>query len=116
MWGDGQQTRSYLYIDECIEAPSLMDSDFMGPVNIGSEEMVRINDLVEIVSKVLGKPVQRRHKLDGFPLGVRGRNSNNDLIRSMLGWDYQQTLEEGIVKLVLWICQQIEEQNNESNQ
>ena len=64
VWGDGQQTRSYLYIDECIEdTRRLMDSDFMGPVNIGSEEMVRINDLVEIVSKVLGKPVQRRHKL-----------------------------------------------------
>ena len=116
VWGDGQQTRSYLYIDECIEATRrLMDSDFMGPVNIGSEEMVRINELVEIVSKVAGKPVQRRHKLDA-PLGVRGRNSNNDLIRSMLGWDYQQTLEEGIAKTYAWICQQIEEQKNESNQ
>ena len=116
VWGDGQQTRSFLYIDECIEATRrLMDSDFMGPVNIGSEEMVRINELVEITSKVAGKPVQRRHKLDA-PLGVRGRNSNNDLIRSMLGWDYQQTLEEGIAKTYAWICQQIEEKNNESNQ
>ena len=107
VWGDGQQTRSFLYIDECIEATRrLMDSEFMGPVNIGSEEMVRINDLVEIASKVAGKPVQRRHKLDA-PLGVRGRNSNNDLIREKLGWDYEQTLEEGIRKTYEWISEQI---------
>ena len=110
VWGDGQQTRSFLYIDECIEATRrLMDSEFMGPVNIGSEEMVRINDLVEIASKVAGKPVQRRHKLDA-PLGVRGRNSNNDLIREKLGWDYEQTLEEGIRKTYNWIQTQIENQ------
>ena len=107
VWGDGQQTRSFLYIDECIEATRrLMDSEFMGPVNIGSEEMVRINDLVEIASRVVGKPVQRRHKLDA-PLGVRGRNSNNDLIREKLGWDYQQTLEEGIRKTYNWILEQV---------
>jgi len=107
VWGDGQQTRSFLYIDECIEATRrLMDSEFMGPVNIGSEEMVRINDLVEIASKVAGKPVSRRHKLDA-PLGVRGRNSNNDLIREKLGWDYQQTLEEGIRKTYNWILEQV---------
>ena len=107
VWGDGQQTRSFLYIDECIEATRrLMDGDFIGPVNIGSEEMVRINDLVEIASKVAGKPVQRRHKLDA-PLGVRGRNSNNDLIREKLGWDYEQTLEEGIRKTYNWIVEQI---------
>ena len=107
VWGDGQQTRSFLYIDECIEATRrLMDSDFIGPVNIGSEEMVRINELVEIASKVAGKPVQRRHKLDA-PLGVRGRNSNNDLIREKLGWDYEQTLEEGIRKTYNWIVEQI---------
>ena len=109
VWGDGQQTRSFLYIDECIEATRrLMDSDFMGPVNIGSEEMVRINELVEIAAKVAGKPVQRRHKLDA-PLGVRGRNSNNDLIREKLGWDYAQPLEEGIRKTYEWINTQIAE-------
>jgi len=111
VWGDGQQTRSFLYIDECIEATRrLMDSDFIGPVNIGSEEMVRINDLVEIASKVAGKPVSRRHKLDA-PLGVRGRNSNNDLIREKLGWDYEQTLEEGIRKTYEWILEQIKLRN-----
>ena len=91
MWGDGLQTRSFLFIDECIEATRrLMDSDFMGPVNIGSEEMVQINQLVDTAAKVSGKVVTKLHKLDA-PLGVRGRNSNNDLIREKLGWDYSQT-------------------------
>ena len=108
VWGDGLQTRSFLFVDECIEATRrLMDSDFMGPVNIGSEEMVTINELVETAARVAGKKVQKLHKLDA-PLGVRGRNSNNDLIREKLGWDYSQTLEEGIRKTYDWICQQIE--------
>jgi nucleoside-diphosphate-sugar epimerase len=107
VWGDGLQTRSFLFIDECIEATRrLMDSDFQGPVNIGSEEMVTINQLVETAAKVSGKVVQKMHKLDA-PLGVRGRNSNNDLIREKLGWDYQQTLEEGIRRTYEWIDGQI---------
>jgi nucleoside-diphosphate-sugar epimerase len=108
VWGDGLQTRSFLYIDECIEATRrLMDSDFMGPVNIGSEEMVTINELVETAAKVAGKKVQKIHKLDA-PLGVRGRNSNNDIIRKELDWDYSQTLEEGIRITYNWIQSQIE--------
>ena len=107
VWGDGEQTRSFLYIDECIEATRrLMDSDFLGPVNIGSEEMVTINDLVKITGKVAGKAVSRRHKLDA-PLGVRGRNSNNDLVREKLGWDYKYTLEDGIRKTYAWIEEQV---------
>ena len=107
VWGDGEQTRSFLYIDECIEATRrLMDSEFMGPVNIGSEEMVTINQLVETAAKVAKKEVTRKHKLDA-PLGVRGRNSNNDLIREKLGWDYSQSLEKGIQKTYEWICYQI---------
>jgi len=107
VWGDGLQTRSFLFIDECIEATRrLMDSDFIGPVNIGSEEMVTINELVETAARVSGKVVQKRHKLDA-PLGVRGRNSNNDLIREKLGWDYSQTLEEGIRKTYNWIAKQV---------
>ena len=103
VWGDGLQTRSFLFIDECIEATRrLMDSDFTGPVNIGSEEMVTINELVEIAGRVAGKEVRKMHKLDA-PLGVRGRNSNNDLIREKLGWDYSQTLEEGIRITYNWI-------------
>jgi len=106
VWGDGEQTRSFLFIDECIEATRrLMDSDFMGPVNIGSEEMVTINQLVEIAAEVAEKEVSKIH-IDG-PLGVRGRNSNNDLIRDNLGWDYAQTLEEGISKTYSWIQEQV---------
>jgi len=102
VWGDGEQTRSFLYIDECIEATRrLMDSDFIGPVNIGSEEMVTINQLVDTAAKVAGKKIEKKH-IDG-PLGVRGRNSNNDLIREKLGWDYEQSLEEGIRKTYEWI-------------
>jgi nucleoside-diphosphate-sugar epimerase len=82
-----------------------MDSEFIGPVNIGSEEMVTINQLVETAAKVAGKNVEKNH-IDG-PLGVRGRNSNNDVIRRELGWDYQQTLEEGIRRTYAWISEQI---------
>ena len=84
-----------------------MDSEFIGPVNIGSEEMVTINQLVETAAKVAGKNVEKNH-IDG-PLGVRGRNSNNDVVRRELGWDYQQTLEEGIRKTYEWISKQIDE-------
>ena len=106
VWGDGEQTRSFLFIDECIEATwRLMQSDFKGPVNIGSEEMVTINQLVDTAAKVSGKTVGKNH-IDG-PLGVRGRNSNNDLIREKLGWDYTQPLEEGIRKTYNWISMQI---------
>ena len=107
VWGDGEQTRSFLFIDECIEATwRLMQSDFMGPVNIGSEEMVTINELVRITAKVAQKSIGRDHILDA-PLGVRGRNSNNDLVREKLGWDYSQSLEEGIRKTYNWICLQL---------
>jgi nucleoside-diphosphate-sugar epimerase len=107
VWGDGKQTRSFLYIDECIEATRRMMNHptFIGPVNIGSEEMVTINDLVDITAKVAGKSISKKH-IDG-PLGVRGRNSDNALIREVLGWDYKQTLEEGIEKTYRWISDQI---------
>ena len=106
VWGDGLQTRSFLFIDECIEATRrLMDSEFLGPVNIGSEEMVTINQLVDTAAKVAGKTIEKNH-IDG-PLGVRGRNSNNDLIRKELNWDYEMTLEEGIRKTYNWIMGEI---------
>ena len=107
VWGDGLQTRSFLFIDECVEATwRLMQSDFLGPVNIGSEEMVTINQLVETAAKVANKKVEKNHILDA-PLGVRGRNSNNDLVREKLGWDYSQSLEDGIRKTYEWICLQL---------
>ena len=106
VWGDGLQTRSFLYVTECVEATfRLMQSNFQGPVNIGSEEMVTINQLVDTAAKVAGKKVEKNH-IDG-PLGVRGRNSNNDLIREKLGWDYSMTLEEGISKTYNWINSQL---------
>lgn len=109
IWGDGEQTRSFLYIDECVEAVyRLMQSDFMGPVNIGSEEMVTINELVDIISEIANKKIKKVH-IDG-PTGVRGRNSDNKLIREKLGWDYTQSLKEGIEKTYPWILSQIERQ------
>ena len=109
IYGDGEQTRSFLYVDECVEATRrLMESDFLGPVNIGSEEMVTINQLADIAAKVAGKTIVKKH-IDG-PLGVRGRNSNNDLIREKLGWDYSQTLEEGIRITYNWIKRQIDDE------
>ena len=114
IWGDGLQTRSFLYVDECIEATRrLIDSDFTGPINIGSEEMVSINELADIASKVANKSIVKNH-IKG-PLGVRGRNSNNDLIREKLNWDYQQTLEEGISKTYKWIQEQIKNKKLVSN-
>ena len=109
VWGDGLQTRSFLYIDECIEATRrLMDSECTEPLNIGSEEMVTINQLVDITAKIAGKKITKDH-VDG-PLGVRGRNSNNDLVREKLGWDYTMTLEEGIKKTYEWIRWQVSKQ------
>ena len=106
IWGDGLQTRSFLYIDDCIEATRrFMNSDFNGPINIGSEEMVSINDLALIVAEISGKDITLKH-IDG-PLGVRGRNSNNDLIRETLQWDYQFTLKEGITQTYNWIDEQV---------
>lgn len=106
VWGDGEQTRSFLYIDECIEATRrLMQSNFAGPVNIGSEEMISINQLVDIAASVERKTVNKVH-VDG-PTGVRGRNSNNDLVREKLGWDYSVSLQDGIFKTYSWIKSQI---------
>ena len=106
VWGDGEQTRSFLYIDECLEATKkLIRSDFTGPVNIGSEEMVTINKLVEIVSKISEKDISIKH-IDG-PLGVRGRNSDNELINKELNWNYKMSLEEGLQKTYDWINSQL---------
>jgi nucleoside-diphosphate-sugar epimerase len=108
VWGDGNQTRSFLYIDDCIEATRrLMHSDFTGPINIGSEEMVTINDLVALAAAVEKKRVTKKHKLDA-PTGVRGRNSDNRLIRQVLDWEYQVSLNEGVEKTYSWIKSQLE--------
>jgi nucleoside-diphosphate-sugar epimerase len=108
IWGDGQQTRSFLYIDECVEGViRLMNSAFSGPVNMGSEEMVTINQLVEMITKISGKKINVKH-IDG-PTGVRGRNSDNRLIKEKLGWQPSQPLLTGIEKTYRWIEQQVKE-------
>lgn len=108
IWGDGEQTRSFLFIDECIQATRrLMDSDFIGPVNIGSEEMVSINGLVDLAASIDGKDLVKSH-ISG-PTGVRGRNSNNNLIKEKLNWDYSLPLSEGIKKTYNWIVEKINE-------
>ena len=102
IWGDGRQTRSFLYVDECVEGTlRLMRSRFAGPVNIGSEEMVTINELVDLISRIAGKPVKKRH-IPG-PTGVRGRNSDNRLLREKLGWAPAAPLEKGLTDTYEWI-------------
>jgi len=106
VWGDGEQTRSFLYIDECIEGVlKLMESDFIGPVNIGSDEMISINDLVNYVIDISGKMVNIKH-IDG-PTGVRGRNSDNTLIKEKLNWSPKQPLYDGLIKTFNWINKEI---------
>lgn len=107
IWGDGQQTRSFLYVDECLDGVRrLMDSDFPGPVNIGSEEMVTINQLARTIMDIAGKQLSIRH-IPG-PLGVRGRNSDNALIRQKLDWAPSRPLREGLEKTYRWIARQVE--------
>jgi len=107
IWGDGQQTRSFLYIDQCLDAiDRFMDSSFGGPLNIGSEEAISINELVRMVATFEGKQISIKH-IPG-PLGVRGRNSNNDLLRDKLDFDFKQTLVEGLKETYFWIKNQIE--------
>ncbi len=106
IWGDGKQTRSFLYVDECVEGVRrLMESDFAGPVNIGSEEMVTINQLAEMAMEIAGKRLRIRH-VDG-PLGVRGRNSDNRMIRQKLGWAPSASLRKGMEITYGWVAEQV---------
>ncbi len=109
IWGDGRQTRSFLYIDECIDATlRLVDSDFTGPVNIGSEEMVSIDELVRLVMRIAGKKLDIKH-VPG-PIGVRGRNSDNTLFFQKMGWKPSQRLSQGLEHTYRWIEQQVNAQ------
>jgi len=106
IWGDGLQTRSFLFIEECLEGVRrLMESDFSGPLNVGSEEMVTINQLADMIMDISGKTLGIRH-VPG-PLGVRGRNSDNRLIRQKLGWAPSRPLREGLEKTYRWIAEQV---------
>ncbi len=107
VWGDGHQTRSFMYVDDCVEGTRrLMDSDLAEPVNIGSSELVSINQLVDIVAGIAGIEVERKHKLDA-PQGVRGRNSDNTMIQRELGWEPSITLLDGLTKTYEWIEAQV---------
>ena len=113
IWGDGKQTRSFLYIDECLEGTlRLMRSDWTGPVNIGSEEMVSINQLADMIMQIAGKRLSIKH-ITG-PLGVRGRNSDNRLIYEKLGWRPGRPLIEGLKKTYLWINEQVKSSGGKS--
>lgn len=108
VWGDGSRTRSFLYIDECIEATRrFVDSDFQGPVNIGSEEMITIQNFAKMAIDISGKDLSIEN-IDG-PLGVHGRNSDNNLYREKMGWEPTQSLREGMEKTYAWILQQVKE-------
>jgi len=109
IWGDGKQTRSFLFIDECLEATiKLIRSDFTGPVNIGSGKMVTINRLADMVIKIAGKTLTKKH-IPG-PQGVRGRNSDNRLIAEKLNWQPVKSLQDGLSATYAWITQQVEKQ------
>ena len=111
MWGDGKQTRSFLYINECLEGiRRLMDSDFTGPVNIGSDEMISLNGLAELAMEIARKRVSVKH-IPG-PLGVRGRNSDNNLIFEKLGWKPSTKLRDGLTVTYQWICKQLAKQDS----
>jgi nucleoside-diphosphate-sugar epimerase len=111
IWGDGEQTRSFLYIDECLDGMRrFVDSDFEGPVNIGSEEMVTINQLAQLLMDIAGKQLVLKH-IPG-PLGVRGRRSDNRLIREKLGWaPSPKGLRPGLEKTYRWVLQQVQEES-----
>ncbi len=103
VWGDGEQTRSFMYVDDCVQGTRMLfDSDVVDPINIGSSELVSINQLVDIVEGIAGIRVQRDYKLDA-PKGVRGRNSDNTLIQSVLGWQPSITLRDGLERTYRWI-------------
>ncbi len=107
VWGDGEQTRSFMYIDDCIVGSQMiMDSDVVEPINLGSSELVTINQLVDLVEDIAGTKVERRHDLSA-PQGVRGRNSDNTMIRERLGWEPSTPLREGLEQTYAWIYDQL---------
>ena len=104
VWGDGKQTRSFLYVDECVEGTlKLFESDYSDPINIGSDEQVSINQMIEMIEVISGvDKLNKNYQLDK-PKGVRGRSSNNDLIKKVLNWSYKMSLKDGLSKTYKWI-------------
>jgi nucleoside-diphosphate-sugar epimerase len=107
VWGDGEQTRSFMYIDDCVEGTlRLLGSDVTEPINIGSSELVSINGLIDIVQSIAGIQVERDHDLTA-PQGVRGRNSDNTLIQELMGWEPSISLKDGLTRTYEWVEQQL---------
>ena len=108
VWGDGEQTRSFMFVDDCVEGTRrLIESDVVEPINIGSSELVSINQLIDIISDIAGITVERVHDLSA-PQGVRGRNSDNTLIRERLGWEPSTSLRDGLEVTYRWVSSQVE--------
>ncbi len=116
VWGDGKQTRSFLYIDDCIEGTlRLFESNYSNPVNIGSDEQVSINQMIDIIEDISGvKKLKREYQLDK-PKGVRGRSSNNDLVKKVLNWSFKITLKDGLKKTYNWINNEIHKHGSNIN-
>ena len=113
VWGDGEQTRSFLYIDDCVEATlKLFNSNHHGPINIGSEEKVSINEMIDKIEIISKKKVKRNYQLDK-PKGVRGRNSDNTLIRQLLNWEPKFSLHQGLEKTYEWIFSEVKKKHNQ---
>jgi GDP-D-mannose 3', 5'-epimerase len=107
VWGDGQQTRSFMYVDDCVEGlVRLMASNYSEPLNLGTDRLVTINQLIDLVSSVAGKRLKKRHDLSK-PQGVRGRNSDNTLLNRVLGWEPPITLEQGLTTTYRWIEEEL---------
>jgi GDP-D-mannose 3', 5'-epimerase len=108
VWGDGDQTRSYCYIDDCVEGIyRLMESDHREPINLGQDRMISINELVDIVAKIAGKRIGKRYDITK-PQGVRGRNSDNTRLREILKWEPQVSLEDGLSRTYEWIAKELQ--------
>jgi nucleoside-diphosphate-sugar epimerase len=113
VWGDGKQTRSFLFIEDCVNATfKFFNSNHHGPINIGSEEKVSINEMIEKIEKISKKKFKKNYQLDK-PKGVRGRSSNNDLIRKLLKWEPKYNLSEGLKKTYQWIEEDIKKKHNQ---
>jgi nucleoside-diphosphate-sugar epimerase len=114
VWGDGQQTRSYCYISDCVEGiHRLMRSDYREPLNVGQDRMISINELVDMVAQIAGKRISKRYDLTK-PQGVRGRNSDNTRLRQVLDWEPIVSLEEGLAKTYAWIAEQLNQAASET--
>lgn len=109
VWGDGEQTRSFMYIDDCVEGLlRLMSSNFPGPLNLGTDRLISINDLVDLIAGIAGKRLVKEHDTTK-PQGVRGRNSDNRLLRQVLGWEPRISLEQGLAVTYAWIAQELDD-------